>query len=240
MSEHKTMPADVATAIIKVMAGVRTLGRDDRNQHARYDFVSTDKFLAAVNPLCAEAGLVIIQDEDSIGINTVETADDFGKVKSRTWLTAKYHFTLAAKSGATYGPLVRSVMVQANGAQAFGSAQSYALKQFMRSLFQISTGDKDDADHRPDEELPTRATQARATPQQDTNRPPPTDDAWKADAKRINTALGIARSAAECDDLLADPAMAIIKAASQKTYDALLAKDSQRRAVLDAVPMAAE
>jgi len=27
-----------------------------------------------------------------------------------------------------------------------GTAQSYALKQFMRSLFQLSTGEKDDLD----------------------------------------------------------------------------------------------
>jgi len=38
------------------------------------------------------------------------------------------------------------VMVPANGAQAAGSAQSYALKQFMRGLFLIPTGDADDPD----------------------------------------------------------------------------------------------
>lgn len=235
-----TMPADVAAAIVKVMAGVRTLGHDNRNQHARYDFVSTDKFLAAVNPLCAEAGLVILQDEESIGINTVETADDFGKVKSRTWLTARYHFTLAASSGATYGPLTRSVMVQANGAQAFGSAQSYALKQFMRSLFQISTGDKDDVDQQPKDELPSEpAASTKLPPRQPDPEPAPSDD-WKADARRIAAAIDKARTHDECDALMADPAIPAIKTASQKAYDALLAKDSTRRAVLDAIPMAAE
>src|SRR3954471_22040307 len=40
----------------------------------------------------------------------------------------------------------RAKMVLATGAQAFGSAQSYALKQFMRAMFMISTGEKDDPD----------------------------------------------------------------------------------------------
>ena len=45
-------------------------------------------------------------------------------------------------------------MVPARGAQAFGAAQSYALKQFMRSLFQIPTGDREDADFGAPERLP--------------------------------------------------------------------------------------
>jgi len=43
------------------------------------------------------------------------------------------------------------------GAQAFGAAQSYAEKQFMRSLFKIATGDDDDADFHQQENLPTTA-----------------------------------------------------------------------------------
>ena len=141
------IPASVATAISAVMGGIRTLGKDGANQHQRYDFVSTDKFLSAVNPLCAAAGLIIVQDEDDIQI-----ADKF--------LTAKYSFILAHKDGSTWGPVRRTVIVGANGAQAFGSAQSYALKQFMRSLFQISTGDQDDADLQPANELPANRTPA--------------------------------------------------------------------------------
>ena len=33
------------------------------------------------------------------------------------------------------------------GGQAMGAAQSYALKQFMRSLFLIATGENDDLDN---------------------------------------------------------------------------------------------
>jgi hypothetical protein len=147
--ELTPLPVDVSVAISAVMGGIKTLGKDNTNAHQRYDFVSTDKFLAAVNPLCVQAGLVILQEEESIEIKP-------GTDGKGGWLVARYGFTLAHKSGAAWGPLHRTVMVQANGAQAFGSAQSYALKQFMRSLFQIPTGDKDDADLQPAEELPHR------------------------------------------------------------------------------------
>ncbi|WP_431861466.1 ERF family protein [Azospirillum sp.] len=161
---NNAMPVELAAAINDVMAGVKTLGKDGNNQHQRYDFVSTDKFLAAVNPLCAAAGLVILQDEESVEVATQESTDQYGKTKTQAWLTARYSFMLAHKSGAVYGPLRRTVMVLANGAQAFGSAQSYALKQFMRSLFQISTGDKDDADLQPADDLPHARRDAKATP----------------------------------------------------------------------------
>ena len=156
------VPAEVAKAIVSVMAGVKMLGKEDTNKFQKYEFVSVDKFLAAIGPLCATAELVIFQEEESIDISSKETSDDYGKTKTSSWLTARYAFTLAHSSGASYGPLHRSVMVPANGAQAFGSAQSYALKQFMRAQFQIPTGDKDDADHQPAETLPSGKANGRA------------------------------------------------------------------------------
>lgn len=215
------MPPEVATAICDVMAGVKTLGKDGKNQHQRYDFVSTDAFLAAVNPLCAAAGLAILQDEESVEVATSETADDYGKVKSRTWLTARYSFVLVHKSGAAYGPLRRSVMVQASGAQAFGSAQSYALKQFMRSLFQISTGDKDDADLQPADDLPNQRRQHQQRPAvtQQQNRTPFDDDPGRHHGADDNTPL----------DKITDPrelakrmVALIVKAGSLKAVNELM------------------
>jgi len=137
----KGIPEVVAAAVNQVMGEVKKLLRSERNRDAGYRFASIDDFLAAVNPLCAEAGLIILQDElDARLVN------DGGASMDRSWLWTTFTFTLAHKSGSIYGPLTRSVMVPAKGAQAFGSAQSYALKQFMRSLFQIPTGDKEDAD----------------------------------------------------------------------------------------------
>jgi ERF superfamily len=168
MSEHANIPAEVAAALVKVMTGVKKLAKEDTNKFQRYDFVSVDKFLEATCPLCADAGLVILQEEENVDISTKETMDDSGKIKTSAWLTVRYGFILAHASGASYGPLHRSVMVPANGAQAFGSAQSYALKQFMRALFQIPTGDKDDADNHQAEPLPSN----QARPQRPNREPP--------------------------------------------------------------------
>lgn len=231
------IPASVATAISAVMGGIRTLGKDGNNGHQRYDFVSTDKFLAAVNPLCAAAGLVIIQDEASVDVRTSESVDNYGKAKMVSWLTAKYTFVLAHKDGSTWGPVTRSVMVTANGAQAFGSAQSYALKQFMRSLFQISTGDKDDADLQPADELPV-------SPQRPANQHKPALDADKQDkalrGSQERTAAEIKRAIAET---ATQEELKTNYIASSKLINALpedlkseviAAKDAQKTLLMDA------
>ena len=146
------MPEAVAGAITAVMGRIKGLMKTERNRAGGYRFASIDDFLAAVNPLCAKAGLIILQDELDARL-----VHDGTELSSRSWLWATFTFTLAHKSGALYGPLTRSVMVPAAGAQAFGAAQSYALKQFMRSLFQIPTGDREDADFTGPRRLPLGA-----------------------------------------------------------------------------------
>ena len=141
METSKDMPEAVAGAINAVMAQVKSLLKSDENRSAGYRFASIDDFLAAVNPLCVDAGLMILQDELDARL-----VRDGTKLADRSWLWLTFSFTIAHTSGAIYGPLTRSVMVPADGAQAFGAGQSYALKQLMRSLFQIPTGDHEDAD----------------------------------------------------------------------------------------------
>lgn len=163
---HLSMPAEVATAITAVMEEVPKLGKGEKNQHANYNFASIDDFLEAVRPLCSKHGLVIVQDEDSFEFK--EGQDKNGK--SKMWLVMRFAFTLAHKSGVTWGHRpMRTIMVDASmGSQAFGAAQSYALKQFERSLFQIATGEKgQDADEHPNEDLPSsrRASAKRAPPE---------------------------------------------------------------------------
>lgn len=139
------MPPAVASAINAVMAEVPKLAKSEKNSHGNYNFASIDDFLEAVRPLCATHGLIIIQDEESY-----EVRDG--------WLILKFRFTLAHKDGETWAHRpARSIMVNAKmGAQAYGAAQSYALKQFERSLFQIATGEKgEDADTHPGANLPT-------------------------------------------------------------------------------------
>ena len=156
MDQHAVNP-DIAAAIVAVMAEVPKLNKDERNQHGNYSFASVDGFLSAIRPICAKHGLCVLTDE-------LDTEVAGGN------LSVKFGFTLIHKSGASLGPLARTVQVNAKmGAQAYGAAQSYALKQFLRATFQVATGDGEDADATAHNNLTdTRPrTQAKRKPQTD-------------------------------------------------------------------------
>ncbi len=137
---------NIISAVAKAIGGFEKLAKSDLNKFDKYNFTSIDSFLAATGPVCSENGLVITQDE--INCEQVER-------NQKQWLMFKFEFNILHMSDEQLGPYYRSVSVPFNGAQAFGSAQSYALKQFLRSLFQIPTGDKDDPDHQPGEQITT-------------------------------------------------------------------------------------
>jgi hypothetical protein len=131
------------------MAAVKKLGRSAENTHGGYKFASIDDFLEAMNPLCAEAGLFFLLNETETEVVVYESRE-----KRSASLRIRYEITICHSSGAAMSGITRNVTVIASGAQAYGSAQSYVLKQFMRSLFQIPTGDADDQDFHAPEELP--------------------------------------------------------------------------------------
>lgn len=130
--------SEINAAIAKAAGKVHILGKSEKNNFDGYNFVSVDKFLEMVNPICAEHGLFPFIDETNY--------EFFTNAKGSAWIRVFYEITLHHSSGETLGPSRRAVAVPHNGAQAYGSAQSYALKQYFRSLFMIPTGDKDDAD----------------------------------------------------------------------------------------------
>ena len=134
-------------AIASAVGEVKVLGKSERNKFDGYDFVSIDKFLALVNPICARHGLfpIISQRELEMYENTSSQG------RKSVWARFFYDITLYHSSGETLGPTNIMVSVPMNGAQASGSAQSYALKQFFRAVLMIPTGDKDDADLIPTE-----------------------------------------------------------------------------------------
>jgi hypothetical protein len=154
------MPPQIAAAVVQVMRGIEKLQKDERNPHANYRYAGIESFLEMLRPLCAEAGLIIVQDEDSYEF--VTTRNKHGE--ERTWLVMLFTFTLVHSSGETWThPVKRTGMADASmGSQAFGAAQSYALKQFDRSLFQIATGDSEDADAHPQADLPARSRSGKA------------------------------------------------------------------------------
>lgn len=158
MTDHPTMPPKVAAALVAVMGTVPKLNKGEKNTHGNYNFASIDDFLEAVRPLCAAQGLIILQDEESFEMMETTGRDGNG-IK---WLVMKFRFTLVHSSGEMFDGGIRTAMVNAAmGSQAFGAAQSYALKQYMRSLFQIATGENVvDADAHPPADLPEVAPKA--------------------------------------------------------------------------------
>lgn len=131
-------------AIAGVMETVGKIGKDNFNKFDKYKFTSIDDFMSATSKACASHGVVVIQNEVSREVISKKTSRG-----EASWLMLDFCFDVHHSEGGSITGLKRSVAVPFTGAQAFGSAQSYALKQFMRSLFQIATGDADDPDSAP-------------------------------------------------------------------------------------------
>jgi len=131
------MPKNIAIAINKIMLKLnKPLEHDAENKFQKYKYTSIDGFLKQVHPVCAEAGLIIVPHEKSSEISP-----------SGKNLTVVYQYILVHKDGDTWDfPTTKHIVVPFGNGTAMGTAQSYALKQFMRSLFQLSTGEQDDLD----------------------------------------------------------------------------------------------
>jgi hypothetical protein len=157
------VPVEIAKAISEIMAQVKSLPKGEWNEHGRYGFASVDDFLAEIGPLCAAAGLIVFQDEESMDVV------DRG---NKAWLKATYAFTLGHANGVTSSqPIRRTVFQSITGPQTSGSCQSYAHKMFLRSLFMIPTGDREDPDFQRQQDMPA-AQEARQKPAQRATTPP--------------------------------------------------------------------
>ena len=137
------MPKSISNSINLIMTDIKTLARNDTNNYQKYNYASIDQFLMAVNPLCAKHGLIINVDEEDMKI--MKTND------KSAWVHIVYKFILSHQSGDTWNyPLRRNMILQITGGQSIGAAMSYVLKGFMRSLFQIATGEKNELDGKVD------------------------------------------------------------------------------------------
>ncbi len=158
----RDMPAAVAIAVLKVMTGIKRLEQTQQNASEGYKFASVDDFYEAVRPLLTDAGLLVMANEDSVDFRsnsrTVDGTRGAYQVQT-SWLVVRYSFTLIAMHGedvVTWRERsLRTIMVDASmGSQAFGAAESYAEKRYLRSLFKIATGDAEDVDTLPRGNLP--------------------------------------------------------------------------------------
>jgi hypothetical protein len=125
-------------AVTAVMAEVHSLKKDEKNAHGSYNYVSVDSFKNLVRPLMAKHGL---------SLSMSETAYALEPIQGRTGVTVNaritYEFRLRHVEGAEDEPERATIMLPLTGAQTSGAAKSYALKEYLKGRFLVSTGDKD-------------------------------------------------------------------------------------------------
>lgn len=132
--------AKINAAIAAAMGEIQPVAKDGTNAHQGYGFASIDAFMQLCRPILAKHGL---------HPNVDCVSSDIVSVGNKTWASNAYRITMQHSSGEATEPAGIHVHLPLTGAQTSGSAQSYAVKQYLRGLLLISTGDKDDADLAP-------------------------------------------------------------------------------------------
>lgn len=172
---------DINAAIANAMDKIKMLGKGEKNSHQNYNFASIDDFLEMCRPICAAEGLHI--NPNCVSMDTFP-------VNNKTWATFTYSITMCHASGQQTEPAGSIVSLPLTGAQTSGAAQSYAVKQYLRGLLLIATGDNDDADFLPQVEggIENKPAAAKAP-----SPPPPAADVdWQ---KWVNEQMVILRDA---------------------------------------------
>jgi hypothetical protein len=139
-------------AIVAVMAEVHRLEKADENKFGHYNYTSVDDFKDALRPLLAKHGLTIHLTE-AAPVESIEQERKTVGGKDAA-LIAKYVFsiTLEHVDGEVGKEEKITVMLPYTGAQTSGAARSYAVKEWGKSRFLMSSGDTDDADTMKQEE----------------------------------------------------------------------------------------
>lgn len=132
------MAGELAHAVCQVMARCTFVPKTGKNSFHKYTYASDADLLTVLQPLMAEAGLVLLPHK--VETHTVEhNTDRKGKPQWRTELTVTY--LLLHTSGET-------MQVQAPGCGVDGEdkgvykAMTGALKYALRHLFLVPVGDR--------------------------------------------------------------------------------------------------
>lgn len=147
------MQNELSVAVAKVMAEVKRLAKDDRNAHGGYNYVSVDDVKDMIRPLMAKNGLELVVTETDWGLEQLTSKD--GKIS----INARFVFSIFLRhsSGECDAAERTTVMLPFTGAQTTGAAKSYAIKEWIKGRFLVSTGEKDaDADSMPPNEYSHR------------------------------------------------------------------------------------
>lgn len=153
--------SELDKSVCKVMAKIERLSKDDRNKHGGYDFTSIDDFKDALRPIMADNGLSTHVSQT--GFAMLEYTTSKGEDRS----IAQYDFAITLKhsSGEKDEPENTTIGLPFTGAQTSGIAKSYAIKEWMKGRFLVSSGDEaDEADLLEQAREGLRLTKADARP----------------------------------------------------------------------------
>jgi hypothetical protein len=134
--------AKIAGAISAVMTEIGVVAKEGRNEFHRYNYAKMEDVLQRLTPLIAKNGLAIIQTELDRSMFDEDRA-----------IAVRYAFTIVHSSGEVWPerPVQTGVSRCRDSKGGFddkclNKAHTAARKYFLLGLFQIPTGDEDDAD----------------------------------------------------------------------------------------------
>jgi hypothetical protein len=152
----------IAQAIAGVMADIGVVGKSGENKFQNYKYAKMESILQRLTPLLSKHGLVIIQTEV-----------DRGMFDDERVLAIKYQFTIVHISGAIWPDRpIQTGMSRCRDSKggfddkSMNKCHTAARKYFLLALFQIPTGDVDDADAADGEVKTTGYIETSITPAQ--------------------------------------------------------------------------
>src|SRR5712672_4016356 len=132
----------LVAAIAAVMTEVHTVAKRGVNEFHRYQYATMGDILKEITPLLGKHGIVIFQSE------TGRAMFDDDNV-----IAVEYAFTVAHASGETWPHVIKQTGVStcrnSKGGwddKSLNKCHTAARKYFLLALFQIPTGEEDDAD----------------------------------------------------------------------------------------------
>lgn len=130
-------------AIAKAMGEIKRLTRTAEH-FQKFKYVPVDEFKDHLRPILAANGLHLSCDEVSASFDNGNSEGG----KNQTFATFTFQFHVRHESGEIGMGERTTVRVPYRDAQTTGIAKSYALKEYLKTSFMMSSSDKsEDADH---------------------------------------------------------------------------------------------
>lgn len=142
MDAQQSMPADIATALVKAQAHATGVEKAAKDQHLKRYYASMDQIIAEARQSLAHAGLGVMQQSWEAPNGTLEVT-----------------YLVVHESGASWRSVARMPIVEKSGMpadKALATALTYCMGYFLRGLLNLPRVEKgaqpderDDSDHQP-------------------------------------------------------------------------------------------